>query len=231
MPAIHFSKRGLFDRNASLWCGFHAARPPAAGPVHRRHRLRPGVRRDGATLPPPDLALVPIGAYEPRPLMQGSHCTPEEGVRIGRDWGARRLCGMHWGTIRLTDEPAFEPPGRFKAAATERGLWRSGRLGPGDRRDAQLVSAAATSMRPIEGPTPRAVVWCIIRPSRLDDRTRRWRRNGSRSTVRAGHPETRDGLARIETRLGAIRHRFRYHRDELNVVSSVAMRATGERIG
>ena len=87
------------------------------GPVHRRYRLWPGVRRGGAALPAPDLALVPIGAYEPRPLMRGSHCTPEEGVQIGRELGARRLCGMHWGTIRLTDEPAFEPPPRFRAAA------------------------------------------------------------------------------------------------------------------
>ena len=69
----------------------------------------------------PDLALVPIGAYEPRLLMQGSHCTPEEGVGIGRDWGAKRLCGMHWGTIQLTDEPLFEAPERFRAAAVAAG--------------------------------------------------------------------------------------------------------------
>ena len=74
-----------------------------------------------ARVAPPDLALVPIGAYEPRALMVGSHCTPEEGVRIGREFGARRLCGMHWGTIMLTDEPAFEPPGRFRAAARAHG--------------------------------------------------------------------------------------------------------------
>ena len=69
----------------------------------------------------PDLALVPIGAYEPRPLMAGSHCTPEEGVAIGREFGAKRLCAMHWGTILLTDEPAFEPPERFRAAALAQG--------------------------------------------------------------------------------------------------------------
>lgn len=121
-PAIHFSKRGLFDRNASLWCGFHVqgggrtllfTGDTAYGPVFKEVAPR---------LPRPDLALVPIGAYDPRPLMQGSHCTPEEGVQIGLDWRAPRLCGMHWGTIQLTDEPLFEPPVRFKAVAATAGF-------------------------------------------------------------------------------------------------------------
>jgi L-ascorbate metabolism protein UlaG (beta-lactamase superfamily) len=121
LPAIHFSKRGLFDRNASLWCGFLLeaggrtimfAGDTAYGPVFAEV---------ASNLPQPDLALVPIGAYAPRNLMQGSHCTPEEGVRIGREYGARRVCGMHWGTIQLTDEPPFEPPGLFKAAAAAAG--------------------------------------------------------------------------------------------------------------
>lgn len=121
LPAIHFSKRGLFDRNASLWCGFLLEAggrtvlftgDTAYGPVFAE--LSPRVS-------PPDIALVPIGAYAPRKLMRGSHCTPEEGVQIGRELGARRLCGMHWGTIQLTDEPVFEPPMRFRAAARAAG--------------------------------------------------------------------------------------------------------------
>ncbi|MDF1584766.1 MBL fold metallo-hydrolase [Marinimicrococcus flavescens] len=121
LPAIHFSKRTPFDRNASLWCGFllqsrgrcvYFAGDTAHGPVFREI---------GAHYPPPDLALVPIGAYEPRELMQGSHCTPEEAALIGRELGARRLCAMHWGTIRLTDEPIFEPPARFAAGAARAG--------------------------------------------------------------------------------------------------------------
>lgn len=121
LPAIHFSKRTLFDRNESLWCGFllqcgertvYFAGDTAYGPVFREV---------GAHYPAPDLALVPIGAYEPRELMKGSHCTPEEAVAIGRDLGARRLCAMHWGTIRLTDEPLLEPPARFAAGAADGG--------------------------------------------------------------------------------------------------------------
>ncbi len=117
LPAIHFSKRTPFDRNRTLWTGYalegrakrvYFAGDTAYGPVF------PELGRE---LAPFDLALLPIGAYEPRLLMQGSHATPEEALQIARDLRALRLVGMHWGTIRLTDEPPFEPPVRFRAAA------------------------------------------------------------------------------------------------------------------
>ena len=122
LPAIHFSRRTLFDRNRSLWCGFRieaggrvvqTAGDTAFGTVFEELARR---------YPPPDLLLVPIGAYEPRALMKGSHCTPEEAVAIGTTLGARRLVAMHWGTIVLTDEPPFEPPARFREAARAAGL-------------------------------------------------------------------------------------------------------------
>ena len=121
VPAIHFSKRGLFDRNASLWCGFHIERAGRSIHFSGDTGYGPVFAETAPRLRPPDLALVPIGAYAPRELMRGSHCTPEEGVQIGRDLGAKRLCAMHWGTILLTDEPTFEPPERFRAAAAAQG--------------------------------------------------------------------------------------------------------------
>ena len=54
-----------------------------------------------------------------RRLERGS--TPEDAVRIGRDLQARRLCAMHWGTIKMTDEDPFEVPGRFRTAAAAAG--------------------------------------------------------------------------------------------------------------
>lgn len=125
LPAIHFSKRGLFDRDATLWCGFLVEHAPsgrrvyfagdtAYGPVFPELAARYN--------PAPDLALVPIGAYEPRHMMKGSHCAPEDGLRLGLDLGAKVMCAMHWGAIRLTDEPSFEPPGRFLAAAEAAGV-------------------------------------------------------------------------------------------------------------
>lgn len=121
VPAVHFSRRGLFDMNKTLWAGYvleaggkkvYFSGDTAYGPVFKEI---------GQKLGPIDLALVAIGAYEPQKIMKPSHVTPEEAVALGRDIGAKRLVGMHWGTIILTLEPPFEPPGRFRAAGQNAG--------------------------------------------------------------------------------------------------------------
>ncbi|MGH6912831.1 MAG: MBL fold metallo-hydrolase [Geminicoccales bacterium] len=117
LPAIHFSKRTLLDRNQTLWTGY-------ALQSRRRRVLFAGDTAYGPifaemapTLDRFDLALLPIGAYEPRVLMRGSHTTPEEAVQIAHELHAERIVAMHWGSIALTDEPPFEPPERFRRAA------------------------------------------------------------------------------------------------------------------
>ena len=121
LPAVHFSKRTLFDRNRTLWTGYavqgrakrvYFAGDTAYGPVFREL---------GKELAAFDLGLLPIGAYEPRELMKGSHATPEEAVQLARELKVARMVAMHWGTIRLTEEPPFEPPERFRAAAAAAG--------------------------------------------------------------------------------------------------------------
>jgi len=122
LPAIHWSKRTPFDRNRSLWASFAVegagrrvwfAGDTGYGPVFEEI---------GRTHGPFDLAMLPIGAYEPRSIMETHHTTPEEAVRIARDIGARHLVAMHWGTIILTDEHPFEPPRRFAEAASAAGF-------------------------------------------------------------------------------------------------------------
>ena len=66
----------------------------------------------------PDLALIPIGAYEPRWFMRGAHMNPAEAVQVHRQIGARRSVAMHWGTFQLTDEGREDPP-RTLAEAVE----------------------------------------------------------------------------------------------------------------
>ena len=124
LPAVHFSGRGLGDRNRTLWASFAFA-SESPGLLARKlwfgGDTAPGevFREIGERAGPFDLALVGIGAYEPRSIMQASHATPEEAVGIARDIGAKAAVGMHWGSIMLTPEDPFEAPGRFRRAALE----------------------------------------------------------------------------------------------------------------
>jgi N-acyl-phosphatidylethanolamine-hydrolysing phospholipase D len=121
LPSIHFSGRTPFDRNATLWASWSIVSPAlrvffAGDTGYGKVFAETGTRHG-----PFDLGLVPIGAYEPASIMRPVHCDPEEAVALGRDVRASALVAMHWGTIVLTDEPPFEPPGRFRAAANRAG--------------------------------------------------------------------------------------------------------------
>jgi len=85
---------------------------------HFRRESAPEHRRE----PLFDIALLPIGAYEPRWFMQQQHMNPDEAVRIHREIAARRSIGVHWGTFELTDEPLDEAPRALAAARSTAGL-------------------------------------------------------------------------------------------------------------
>ena len=128
-PAQHWSGRSLADRMATLWGGyaifapdFHAwfagdtAYSKHFAEIHRRFAARQGAGRGF------DLALIPIGAYEPRWFMRAQHVDPEEAVHIHRDVFAERSIGIHWGTFQLTDESLDEPPLALQRALRLAGL-------------------------------------------------------------------------------------------------------------
>ena len=119
-PAHHWSARGLYDRNETLWSSwmvtmngfrFWFAGDTAYNPIH--------FKEIGTRFPAIDMALIPIGAYAPRWFMKNSHVTPEEAVIIHREIASRRSFGMHWGTFQLTSEPMLEPPERLALAMDE----------------------------------------------------------------------------------------------------------------
>jgi L-ascorbate metabolism protein UlaG (beta-lactamase superfamily) len=112
LPCYHWSARTLLDRHKTLWCAFGITSP--AGTIY--HVADTGYG-DGAyfkqskdALGPIDLAIIPIGAYEPRWFMQGQHVNPQDAVKLFGDCGARHAIGHHWGTFQLTDEPIDQPP-------------------------------------------------------------------------------------------------------------------------
>jgi L-ascorbate metabolism protein UlaG (beta-lactamase superfamily) len=61
------------------------------------------------TAGPIDLALLPIGAYEPRWFMQSVHMNPAEAVQAHLDLGATESIAMHFGTFQMTVEGIDEP--------------------------------------------------------------------------------------------------------------------------
>ncbi|MBK6520149.1 MAG: MBL fold metallo-hydrolase [Polyangiaceae bacterium] len=110
VPSHHWSQRGPFDRNTSLWGGF-----VVEDGTHRVYHSGDtayfeGFRDIGRRLGPIDAAMLPIGAYEPRWFMKAQHMNPDDAVRAFIDLGARRFAAMHWGTFRLTDEQLSDPP-------------------------------------------------------------------------------------------------------------------------
>jgi L-ascorbate metabolism protein UlaG (beta-lactamase superfamily) len=117
-PARHFSARTPFDRNRALWGGFMIGAPAGQILFAGDSGTGPHWREIGARLGAPGVALLPIGAYEPRWLMAPVHMNPEEAVAAHRDLGARRSIGMHFGTFQLTDE-AIDAPLLALAAATQ----------------------------------------------------------------------------------------------------------------
>jgi L-ascorbate metabolism protein UlaG (beta-lactamase superfamily) len=108
-PAQHFSARGPFDRNRTLWGGFFLATARhrvyfAADTGYCEHFNQVRDR-----LGPVDVALLPIGAYAPRWFMRRAHLNPEEAVQAHRDLATPLSIAMHFGTFQLTDEAIDEP--------------------------------------------------------------------------------------------------------------------------
>jgi L-ascorbate metabolism protein UlaG (beta-lactamase superfamily) len=80
----------------------------------------PGFAEIGKRLPV-EIALLPIGAYDP-PSGREVHMTPEDALRAFVELGARTFVPMHYGTFRLSYEPAWEPPSRLIECAGAEGL-------------------------------------------------------------------------------------------------------------
>ena len=119
VPALHFSSRGIFDRNMTLWCGYviesqeqlvYFAGDTAFGPHFAQIREKFG---------PPRLALLPIGAYEPRWFMSPVHMAPDEAVRAHEILAAKTSIAIHHGTFKLTDEGIDTPKKQLIACARD----------------------------------------------------------------------------------------------------------------
>jgi len=124
MPAVHWSKRSLWDTNKTLWGSFliehkdkkiFFACDTGYGNIYKELGKKYG---------PIDLTFINIGAYNfypmsPRKDKSIYHTNPEEALNIGKDLKSRKVLGMHWGTVVLSLEPILDPPKRFKKSSTQ----------------------------------------------------------------------------------------------------------------
>ncbi len=124
VPTQHWSARGIRDRSHALWASFVLETP--AGLIYAVGDSGFGDGRTfshvGARFPGVRMALLPIGAYEPRWFMQSQHMNPADAVEALRLCGADRALGHHWGTFQLTTEPHDQPPARLATAMQSAGL-------------------------------------------------------------------------------------------------------------
>lgn len=130
-PVQHWSARGMGDRRATLWGDFAMFAPDFQAyysgdtgyskdfidtQAHFASRQTPAL---GGGF---DIALIAVGAYEPRWFMKEQHVNPAEAVQIHQDLRAKRSVGVHWGTFSLTDEPLDHPPKDLAKARVAQGL-------------------------------------------------------------------------------------------------------------
>ncbi len=125
-PAHHWSARGTRDRRKALWSGFVIDTPSGkvyfAGDTGFQggHIYRALAEKHSGFR----LAILPIGAYEPRWFMEAQHQNPEEAVEGMQLCNAANAAGCHWGTFPLTDEPIDEPRNRLHSALDAQGIGR-----------------------------------------------------------------------------------------------------------
>ncbi len=115
VPAQHFSRRGIRDENRALWGGWVMEADGYtvyfAGDTGTMTRTFHDI---GARFPGIDLAILPIGAYEPRWFMAPVHMDPTEAGEAFRATGATAMLPVHWGTFRLSDEAMDAPPNELE---------------------------------------------------------------------------------------------------------------------
>ena len=127
LPAVHWSKRSLFDTNKTLWGNYLIeykdkkilfACDTGVGDIYKSLGNKYG---------PIDITFINIGAYNFFPIMPEKdksvyHTNPEQALGIAKDLKSKKVIGMHWGTVILSLEPIMEPPERYKKNAEKFGF-------------------------------------------------------------------------------------------------------------
>ena len=130
-PVQHWSGCSLSERMQTLWSGYAVFAPDlhlhfSGDTGHSRDfidtRERFKHRQTDTEGGGFDLALIAIGAYEPRRFMEDQQVNPTMAVQLHRDLKAKRSLGVHWSTFEITDEALDEPTRALAEARQQAGL-------------------------------------------------------------------------------------------------------------
>lgn len=121
-PSQHFSQRWINDRNQALWSSWLIKGQTLSVYFAGDTGYFPGFREIGDRFPHIDVALMPIGAYEPRWFMRPVHVNPAEALQAFIDLNARYFAAMHWGTFDQSDELLDQPPKDLMEAVDSLGV-------------------------------------------------------------------------------------------------------------
>lgn len=122
ISANHFTSRGLFDRDKTLWCGFllnfNGYKCYFVGDTG----YGPNFKQLGEQERQIDLALIPIGAYLPKWFMSPIHISPAEAVQVHKDINSKQSIAMHFGTFPLADDGMHTPQKELKKAISNKDM-------------------------------------------------------------------------------------------------------------
>lgn len=111
-PAQHFSSRGLFDRDRTLWCGYGIKMQGEWIWFAGDSGYGPFFKDLSKHLQPLRTSIIPIGAFKPRWFMRPIHLSPDEALQVHEDICSPYSIACHFGTFPLAkdgmDEPANE---------------------------------------------------------------------------------------------------------------------------
>jgi len=121
-PAQHYSSRGLFDRQRTLWAGYVVSGPSGSAYFAGDTGWGPHFEQVRERFGPVRLAILPIGAYKPEWFMAPIHISPAEAVDAHLVLEAGVSVPMHYGTFNLADDGQYEAVEDLRSALMERGV-------------------------------------------------------------------------------------------------------------
>jgi N-acyl-phosphatidylethanolamine-hydrolysing phospholipase D len=121
LPAQHWGNRLSHGRNAALWGAWRVESESRSFFFGGDSGYFGGYREIGRLFPETDLALLPIGAFEPREFVRYQHMDPAEAYRAFEDLRADTMVPMHWGTFDLGRDPPRLAPRLLRGEIARRG--------------------------------------------------------------------------------------------------------------